>query len=163
MEWRRGGAWVVLRNGEGSWEEGQAGRTEEGRPGGGAGFRAKRDGHRAPRGRGVALLARNPYIYIQQALLKGRTGVCGGVGFMDPGAKLQRAKRGTSYRNKGGGSVVGQPSLRSSELRGVGVVHRRPDGSSVGASRGAKHQARGLRFGPQGWRTPGPGRSRPGS
>jgi hypothetical protein len=36
----------------------------------------------------------------------------------------------------------------SSELRGVGVVHRRPDGrSSLGASRGAK-QARGLRFGP---------------
>jgi hypothetical protein len=63
---------------------------------------------------------------------------------MDPGAKLQRPQpQQREFRGN---------SPRSSELRGVGMVHRRPDGrSSSGASRGAKQGGWGLRFGPHGY------------
>jgi hypothetical protein len=55
---------------------------------------------------------------------------------MDPGAKLQRPQ--PQQRGLWGNSP------RSMELRGVGVVHRRPDGrSSLGASRGAKQGGSG--------------------
>jgi hypothetical protein len=55
---------------------------------------------------------------------------------MDPGAELQRPQPQQSRSREN--------SPRSSELRGAGVVHRRPDGrSSSGASRSAKQGGSG--------------------
>jgi hypothetical protein len=55
---------------------------------------------------------------------------------MDPGAELQRPQpQQRGFREN--------PPC-SSELRGVGVVHRRPDGkSSLGASRSERQASRG--------------------
>jgi hypothetical protein len=89
----------------------------------------------------IPQLADRRAISISAGFAEGRMYERGWISRTRAGAKLQRPQpQPRGFRGNSPGS---------SELRGVGVVHRRPDGrSSLGARRESRRQARGLRFGP---------------